>query len=267
MTRRSGLLAALGALTIALSARRARADEHWSTTSEGSRGTRGFSEVVDQRAKRVTGAEGRSARSRRRPQWAPGHRTTSEVEPQVSDQSLGSSSGGAYGRFDGDLDLGLGLGTELERGVVRGAARLTLHYYSMVGVYATYRDAFDAGAERATRVVSFGVDLRPGFVPRWAKNLEQGPSTVDLFVDSLSLGLGAFWSEPPHADFGDQRGFETSLGFGLPLFGRAHGLWLEARGALRWADVPTGNAVPSALVLLSWHSFLLSPIARAEASE
>lgn len=229
MTHRSGLLAALAALTITLGARAARAGE------------------ADR--------------------WVPGHRTTSQVEPEVSDANLGGPSGGAYGRFGGDLDLGFGLGTELERGVVRGAARLTLHYYSMVGVYGTYRDAFNDHAERATRIVSFGVDLRPGFVPRWAKDMEQGPGTLDLFVDSLSLGLGAFWSQPPRADFGDQRGFETSLGFGLPLFGRADGLWLEARGALRWTDVPTGSAVPSALVLLTWHGFFLSPIARAEAAE
>ena len=78
-------------------------------------------------------------------------------------------------------------------------------------------------------------------------------------VDSISLALGAYWAEPPGAEFGARRGFEASLGAGLPLFGTAPGLWLEARGLLRW-DETGGAAEPSGLLLLSYHAFALSPL-------
>ena len=164
---------------------------------------------------------------------------------------------GVYGRFLGDLELGLGLGAEIDA-PARGALFASVHYYSMAGVYFTYRDAFSDAASGDQRLLGFGVDLRPAFIPRWARNMQQGPAFVDLFIDSIALGLGAFWSEPPGEDFGAARGFEAALGAGLPLFGTAPGLWLETRGVLRWAD--DAEAEPSALVLLSWHAFALTPL-------
>jgi hypothetical protein len=164
---------------------------------------------------------------------------------------------GVYGRFVGDLELGVGLGAEIDS-PSRGALRASAHYFSMAGVYFTYRDAFsdtDAGDQR---LLGFGIDLRPAFIPRWARNLQQGPAFFDLWIDSISLGLGAFWAEPPGGDFGATRGFEASLGAGLPLFGSAPGPWLEARGTLRWAD--RAEAEPSVLVLLGWHAYLLTPL-------
>jgi hypothetical protein len=164
---------------------------------------------------------------------------------------------GVYGRFLGDLELGLGLGADLDsptRGTIRGA----LHYYSMAGVYVGYGDAFGATGDGNQRLLGFGVDLRPAFIPRWARNMQQGPAFVDLFIDSIGVGVGAFWAEPPAGDFGSARGFETSLGAGLPLFATAPGPWLEAHGTLRWQ---AGEAAePSLLVLLSWHAFVLTPL-------
>jgi len=170
-----------------------------------------------------------------------------------------------YGRFKGDLELGLGLGAEVDKGGARGAARLTLHYFSMLGVYSTYRDGFGHG-KGESRLLSVGVDLRPGFVPRWAKAQETGDALPDLLIDSVSLGLGAFWAQPAGRDFGSQRGFESSLGFGVPLMLRANGLWLEGRGQLRWAD-PDHGAVPSAFVLLSWHGFVITPLAASQGAD
>jgi hypothetical protein len=164
---------------------------------------------------------------------------------------------GVYGRFHGDLELGLGLGAEIDS-PARGALRASAHYFSMAGVYFTYRDSFSDADSGDLRVLGFGIDLRPAFIPRWARNLQQGPAFVDLFVDSIALGLGAYWAEPADGDFGAARGFEATLGAGLPLFGTAPGPWLEARGALRWAD--RAEAEPSVLVLLSWHAFVLTPL-------
>ena len=164
-----------------------------------------------------------------------------------------------YGRFDGDLDLGVGVGAELgSAGGVAPAARATAHYYSIAGAYVEGR--VRAGDASARSLFGLGVDIRPLFVPRWAKGFETGPTLLDLTLDSLSLSLGAFWAERSTALTGDARGFEVGLGFGVPLFARAPGLWLETRGVLRYPDA---SAREEALVVaLAWHGFVLTPFAR-----
>ena len=189
-------------------------------------------------------------------------RTAATVRGEVSGPDSASGDG-AYGRFDGDVELGIGLGAELDFGAERRlAARADLHYFTMAGLYAGYVDAFRASEDpgRARRKLALGVDLRPLFVPRWALDMEQGPPLADLTLDSVSIAMGAFWTEPGGASFGDQRGFETSLGFGFPLLARAAGPWLELRGNLRWPD--DGEREESLLALLSWRAFVLTPLAR-----
>jgi hypothetical protein len=168
-----------------------------------------------------------------------------------------SARDGVYDRFDGDLDLGLGLGAELgSAGGVAPAVRGTAHYFSIAGVYLEGR--VHAGDESARSLFGLGVDLRPLFVPRWAKGFETGPSFSDLTLDSLSLSLGAFWTErAPHA-LDAARGFEAGLGLGVPLFGTAGGPWLETRGVLRYPDaLPREEAW---FVALAWHGFVLTPL-------
>jgi hypothetical protein len=155
---------------------------------------------------------------------------------------------GVYGRLDGTLALAGGLGVELEDAEPRGALRLSAHYLWTAGVYLRYSDALGAADRRAERVASFGVDLRPLFLPRFALDLEQGPAWLDLTLDSLSLSAGAYFAQPQQSrslrepgferddDFGDERGFETGLGLGFPLCGAARGLWLDARAERRFAD-------------------------------
>ncbi|HXK17144.1 MAG TPA: hypothetical protein VNG33_05060 [Polyangiaceae bacterium] len=145
-------------------------------------------------------------------------------------------SDGVYGRLDGSLALGLGAGAELEDGEPRGALRFSAHYLWTAGVYARYSDAFGSGERRPSRVLSFGVDLRPLFLPRFALDLEQGPALLDLALDSLSLTAGGYFAKPLGADFADERGFETGLGFGVPLLGAAQGPWLDARAERRFPD-------------------------------
>jgi hypothetical protein len=198
------------------------------------------------------------------PRWDPGRRTTSTLRGEVGEpEGGGPGADGAYGRFDGDLALGFGLGVEAGEHS-RGAARLSLHYFSTLGLTAEYADALSDDARGARRLVAVGVDLRPAFIPRWSNDRERGPAFVDLTLDSISLGVGAFWVEPPGRSFGDGRGLEVSLGLGLPLLGSADGLWLEARGVGRWQDparAPGERAEGLGLVLLSWHTYFLSPLA------
>jgi hypothetical protein len=145
-------------------------------------------------------------------------------------------SDGVYGRLDGKLALALSAGAELEGGEPRAAFRVSAHYLWTAGVYARYSDAFGTAERRPARALSFGVDLRPLFLPRFGLDLEEGPALVDLTLDSLSLNAGAYFAEPKAAAFGDERGFDLGLGFGLPLFGEAKGLWLDARAERRFAD-------------------------------
>jgi len=168
-----------------------------------------------------------------------------------------SSHDGVYNRFDGDLELGLGLGAELgSAGHAAPAIRGSAHYFSIAGVYLEGR--VPTSDESARSLFGLGVDLRPLFVPRWAKGFETGPSSADLTLDSLSLSLGAFWSERPAHALNAARGLEAGLGFGVPLSASASGPWLEARGVLRYPD---GAGREEALfVALSWHGFVLTPL-------
>jgi len=199
------------------------------------------------------------------PRWEPGRRTTSTVRGEVGEPAGGSGDAdGVYGRFAGDLDLGLGMGVEADGDDARGAARLSLHYFSTLGITLAYADALSDGATRSRRLFGVGVDVRPAFIPRWSNDRERGPAFVDLTLDAISLGVGAFWAEPRGGSFGDERGLEASLGLGLPLFGRAEGLWLEARAIGRWRDpahAPGERADGVGLAVLSWHTLILSPLA------
>jgi hypothetical protein len=143
---------------------------------------------------------------------------------------------GVYGRFDGSLTLAASAGAELEDGEPRGALKIAAHYMWTAGVYARYADAFGNADQRSTRVASLGVDVRPLFLPRFARDYEHGPALLDLTLDSLSLSAGAYFGQPRSRDFGDERGFEIGLGFGIPLLSEARGPWLEARAERRFAD-------------------------------
>jgi len=193
--------------------------------------------------------------------WDPSGRTTSRVEGEVGVPES-TRGDGVYGRFDGDLELALGGGVELDDGGQRATAKLSLHYFSMMGVSSSFAER--VGGDGAERVVTVGVDLRPAFIPRWSRAMQEGPGFVDLLVDSISLGVGAFWATPDAGDFGDSRGFELSGGLGVPLLGRAPGPWLEARALGRWPEqsaTESGRGEAVALVLLSWHAFVLTPLA------
>jgi hypothetical protein len=188
-----------------------------------------------------------------RPTWSPGNEVTSRVEPEVRADERSATGDGAYGRFDGDIDLGVHGGAQVGS-TTGGAAGVTAHYFSMAGAFVRGVDALGAADAKQARLLSFGIDFRPAFVPRWALDAETGRSLLDLTLDSISLELGAYLADP-HSGFGDERGFEASLGFGVPLLGTAPGPWLDARGVLRFRDPKGGSepAVPALLVGLSWH--------------
>ncbi len=185
--------------------------------------------------------------------------------PAPDAREVESPHDGVYERFEGDLDLGLALGGELGGAGSRGLAWLSAHYFSMLGTYVYYADALGGGAA-PVRTLAVGVDLRPAFIPRWAENLEQGPGWFDLTVDSMSVGLGAFWHQPHSGSFGEQQGLEGSVGLGFPLSSGASGPWLRVRGILRWPETlgarhpPTEAAVG---LMVGWNVLATTPLATA----
>ncbi len=167
-----------------------------------------------------------------------------------------SSRDGVYDRFDGDVELALGAGAEFgSAGSVAPVVHGSAHYFSLAGLYAAGR--FKVADGSAPSLFDLGVDVRPLFVPRWAKGYEAGPAFWDLTLDSISLSLGTFWAGNS-AKRASERGFEAGLGFGLPLTNSAAGPWLEPRGVLRFPD--SGPRDEAVLVMLTWHGFWISPL-------
>jgi hypothetical protein len=187
-----------------------------------------------------------------RPEWRPGERITSPVRGEVVPRDEFSEHDGVYGRFDGDLTLTLGLGAEFQEGA-HGAALARALYYHTAALTVSYSDSL--GGELAVRRAgSLGVELRPLFIPRWALDLELGCPLVDLTLDSLALGAGLFVAKRAEPDE-TRTGLELSLGLGVPLFAKAEGLWLEARGFVRPA-LDEGGGV---LVALSFYQGVVTP--------
>lgn len=177
--------------------------------------------------------------------WDPGNPTTSRLPGEVKGKNEPSRGDGVYERFDAPLTLGVHAGVEAEGPVTAASGRLVAHYYFTAGVYAAYSEALSEESHGA-RWLSLGLDLQPAFLPRWSQDLEQGPGRLDLLLDSISLGLGAYFLSPRHGSLGDERGFELSLGVGLPLLPTVTGPWLGARGQLRFGDPSPRTQEPSA---------------------
>lgn len=161
---------------------------------------------------------------------------------------LDTQHDGIYGRFDGDFSASAQALVEWAPGGPAPGLRFSTHYFWMAGVYASFVRPFESNG--SDQLLSFGIDLRPAFLPRFSLGQQTGPAFVDLMIDSISLSLGPYWAAPQDQTFGDERGLEASLGFGIPLSVRAPGPWLELRGLSR---LPDGDRSHWALQLgLSW---------------
>lgn len=160
-----------------------------------------------------------------------------------------------YGRFGGDTDISLKLGGMLRDEGLSGSVGGSIHYYSLLGVTADYSESLVADAPDA-RSFSAGIEVRPLFLPRWALGLERGPAWLDLALDSLAAGFGAYFSDA-ELDGQNARGVWVSLGAGMPLLASASGPWLEVRALRRFPDQSTALDAHNALfVYLSWHHIL-----------
>ena len=124
-----------------------------------------------------------------------------------------------------------------------------------------------------------GFEIRPLFLARFAQDLERGPPTLDLLLDSIGIGLGAYrtWHNDGYCDTpAEQRpcrdeGMELSTGFELALLPQHDAPFLGLRVALRWSldeqsaafDVPA----PTTLTTLSLGYRHLFDLHLAEATD
>lgn len=165
-------------------------------------------------------------------------------------------SDGVYGRLGGNTDLSLKLGGLLSQSQFSGSVGFSAHYYSLVGATLDYSESL-SGDAATLRSFSVGSELRPLFLPRWILGTERGPAWLDLTLDSVCVGFGAYFAhESPPRD--NLRGVWLSLGLGVPIVGRADGPWLEVRELRRWPDRGANGleAQNALLVYLSWHELL-----------
>jgi hypothetical protein len=87
---------------------------------------------------------------------------------------------------------------------------------------------------------------------------------VDLAIDSVGIDLGAVLMQPAGGDFGSRAGLQLGLGFELPLFPEATGLWVGVHGGLRWSSEALANGAASSAdersafltLTLAWHQLV-----------
>lgn len=169
---------------------------------------------------------------------------------------------GAYGRLDGDLLLQFGAGAAL--GLEAPYLALDAHalYLSSAGGYFRYAEAF--GQDRALYRRSFatGLELRPLFLARYARNWAQGPARLDLFVDSFTIDFGVAWQEDRKIGFKEIPAFEIGLGMEFPLLETATGPFIGALGVFRFDDLADRDErdilEQGSMVILtfSWHQIV-----------
>jgi hypothetical protein len=165
-------------------------------------------------------------------------------------------SDGVYGRLRGDTDASVKLGGLISHSHVSASFGASAHYYSLLGITGDYSESLDGDAAQL-RSFSVGTELRPLFLPRWLLGKEHGPAWLDLALDSVCVGFGAYFNRAA-APYEHSRGVWMSLGLGIPVLGRASGPWLEVRELRRWPDHEMNSPEPHNALLLyvSWHELV-----------
>jgi hypothetical protein len=190
----------------------------------------------------------------------------------VASRAHAEAGDGAYGRLEGDMTLVTGLGASVIPGEPGGAsaygtADVRMRYLDAVGAVVQYEEgeAFrrveDYGAIR--RAFYAGVEIRPLFPIRFLQAMEKRRFD-DLVLDSIGLELASIWTARAGNDT-QRPGFLVGLGFEIPFFGQANGLWARVATSMRWsaerlegasaASDPGGRVITLSLGL-AWHQVL-----------
>jgi hypothetical protein len=166
-----------------------------------------------------------------------------------------SRTDGVYGRFDGEVSLSPFVGAAYTQAGMQTELGLGGYYFQTLGLQVKYADGklFPGTFTTPHSVTTLSLAFRPLFLLRWSENWEQGPSWMDLWLDSLTVKAGGYYSINRDNDARKQ-GLETEISCGLPLLGRAYGPWVTLAGATRFPKVThDGSAIDIAASLrLEW---------------
>lgn len=157
-------------------------------------------------------------------------------EARAQSGAVAPSDDGVYGRLSRDtvfvLEAGGGVAFTPNTDSVRPSFNGTFRVRALdtIGLFASYQNA--PGASRYD-ALGLGLDLRILTLGRIFSDLERGPRTLDLWLDSIGLELGAAWTQPG-APLHQGSGVGLWLGGGmeLPLYwnsGDAFCLRLQGR--------------------------------------
>lgn len=149
----------------------------------------------------------------------------------IAGDGFAGEGDGAYGRLRSDMALQLDCGVTAQRATAAQGS-LVLRYLQSAGVYVSLMDDLRSGTTDSSLSTTTGIELRPLFLARFLNNLEQGPSVLDLSLDSLGLRAGAILSSRPFAE-PKRPGFELMLSMGMPLSQKAEGPWITLGSGLR----------------------------------
>jgi hypothetical protein len=151
-------------------------------------------------------------------------------------------SDGVYGRFDGEISLIPSVGVQWAPAGWFTQLGLSAYYLSTIGVAFRSADGswFPTTPRADFNVSTLSLVLRPLFLLRWTRDMEKGPGLLDLTIDSVTLGVGSYWSQQHSVDI-QHYGLETELSFGVPLLAKAHGPWLTASAVNRWPNVTSAH--------------------------
>lgn len=162
---------------------------------------------------------------------------------------------GVYGRFNGSIMLAPFVGGTWTHDGMLTDLGVNAYYFNTVGMSAKYADGrlFVGSGRSEYNTTTLSLSLRPLFLLRWSKDLEQGPSWLDLTIDSLTLSVGGYWAHN-NTNETSQRGLETELSVAFPLLLVAEGPWLGLAAAQRYPGVTDdGHKLDLSIGLrLSW---------------
>jgi len=128
---------------------------------------------------------------------------------------------------------------------------LATTYLQSGGLYLQYNEGLGFEGQSLARSMAGGFEIRPFFLGRLVNDLQQGPAILDLFVDSLAIGMGIHrsWHNPRFCVSGDGAcatiGMEVSLGAQLSLLPQANSMFIALYASYRWSQPSDSSAAPS----------------------
>lgn len=190
----------------------------------------------------------------------------------VAADSARAEEDGSYGRLEHDTSVSVEVGASLaaaprdRRGgglTVRGRGT----YLHSLGLVGQYDEGF--GAAPFGRSAAGSIELRPLFLGRWARAMQQGPARLDLLIDSTALTMGLYGAWPIASDCRrcPDFGMEAGVGFEVPFFAQASGPYLGVRAAVRWslldrsADLPAPPATGLFTLTIGYRQLFMSHLA------